>query len=160
VRRRTPDSEHAVPIMTENGADSLVHVSVPHSCPMCGGEVRRIRRRPADRVVSVFRPVIRCECRDRECGWNGLIDQSGSAASSWGSVVRSPAFLALAVVLAIPPLALLAWYLLSHATAEFAATERTGANEEARVAPSAVPERAPAVVREATPPGTASEKKP
>jgi hypothetical protein len=39
-------------------------------CPVCGGPLRRTRRRPVDRVLSWFVPVGRyCCC---ECPWVGL----------------------------------------------------------------------------------------
>jgi hypothetical protein len=41
-------------------------------CPVCDGEVHRIRRRTRDRLLSVFVPVRRYRCRNRECNWQGL----------------------------------------------------------------------------------------
>lgn len=46
----------------------FVHVS----CPVCGGPLHRIHRRPADRVLSLFVPVKRFQCKDHQCGWSGL----------------------------------------------------------------------------------------
>ena len=41
-------------------------------CPRCGSELHRIRRYWRDRVASVFVPVRRYRCKNRECGWRGL----------------------------------------------------------------------------------------
>jgi hypothetical protein len=41
------------------------------SCPCCGGPLTRIARRPADRFLSLFRPVNRYQCIVLECGWQG-----------------------------------------------------------------------------------------
>lgn len=38
-------------------------------CPRCGRRAMRIKRRGRDRLLSVFVPVIRCEC----CGRSFLI---------------------------------------------------------------------------------------
>ncbi len=40
-------------------------------CPCCGGPLTRIARRPADRLLSLFRPVHRYQCIVLECGWQG-----------------------------------------------------------------------------------------
>jgi hypothetical protein len=40
-------------------------------CPCCGGPLVRIARRPADRLLSLFRPVNRYQCVVLECGWQG-----------------------------------------------------------------------------------------
>jgi len=39
-------------------------------CPNCGGDLRRIRRYPIDRLVSLVVPVRRFRCE--ECTWEGL----------------------------------------------------------------------------------------
>lgn len=41
-------------------------------CPRCGGDLRRIHRLPRDRLVNLYVPVRRYECRARECAWHGL----------------------------------------------------------------------------------------
>jgi hypothetical protein len=41
-------------------------------CPRCGGDLRRIHRHLADRMVNVFVPVGRYRCRNRDCRWHGL----------------------------------------------------------------------------------------
>jgi hypothetical protein len=41
------------------------------TCPRCGGPALRIRRRPIDRVLSLFRPVQRYQCIALECEWQG-----------------------------------------------------------------------------------------
>lgn len=40
-------------------------------CPRCGGPTRRIRRRAADRMWSLLRPVQRYRCHSPPCGWQG-----------------------------------------------------------------------------------------
>lgn len=40
-------------------------------CPVCGGALKRIRRRPVDRLVSLFRPVMRYRCTAPRCDWMG-----------------------------------------------------------------------------------------
>jgi len=42
------------------------------SCPVCGGPLHRIHRRRADRILSLFIPVKRFQCKDHQCGWSGL----------------------------------------------------------------------------------------
>jgi hypothetical protein len=41
-------------------------------CPHCGGELHRIHRRGLDRLVSLYVPVRRYQCRNRDCHWQGL----------------------------------------------------------------------------------------
>jgi hypothetical protein len=41
-------------------------------CPRCGSDLRRIRRRWRDRVVNLYVPVRRYQCRAAECTWHGL----------------------------------------------------------------------------------------
>ncbi|MCD6290876.1 MAG: hypothetical protein J7M34_10275 [Anaerolineae bacterium] len=41
-------------------------------CPVCGGPLHRIHRRPVDRLISLFVPVRRYRCRNRDCRWTGL----------------------------------------------------------------------------------------
>jgi hypothetical protein len=41
-------------------------------CPRCGGELHRIRRRGRDRLLSVYLPVRRYQCKNRDCDWQGL----------------------------------------------------------------------------------------
>jgi len=35
----------------------------------------RVRRRPVDRILSLFMPVARYRCWSYECKWEGLFDQ-------------------------------------------------------------------------------------
>jgi len=41
-------------------------------CPECGGELHRIHRHGSDRVISVFIPVRRYQCKNHDCRWRGL----------------------------------------------------------------------------------------
>ena len=41
-------------------------------CPRCGGRLRRVHRRRADRLLSKYVPVARYRCASRECHWEGL----------------------------------------------------------------------------------------
>jgi hypothetical protein len=41
-------------------------------CPRCSGDLQRIHRHRLDRLVSVFVPVGRYRCRNRDCLWQGL----------------------------------------------------------------------------------------
>jgi hypothetical protein len=41
-------------------------------CPRCGGGVHRVHRRWGDRIVSLFVPVRRYRCSNRECRWCGV----------------------------------------------------------------------------------------
>lgn len=41
-------------------------------CPRCGSDLRRIHRRFLDRLLSLFVPVRRYRCRNRDCWWCGL----------------------------------------------------------------------------------------
>jgi hypothetical protein len=45
----------------------------PVMCPKCGRHALRIRRRPLDRVVSVFGTVWRFRCSDPACDWAGNV---------------------------------------------------------------------------------------
>ncbi len=42
------------------------------TCPVCGGPLYRIHRRPRDRVIAWFVPVKRYRCKNHDCGWSGL----------------------------------------------------------------------------------------
>ncbi len=42
------------------------------ACPVCGGELRRVRRTFLDRVISQFVPVRRYSCKNPDCRWTGL----------------------------------------------------------------------------------------
>lgn len=41
-------------------------------CPRCGSELTRIHRRRSDHWLSVFVPLRRFQCKNRECAWRGL----------------------------------------------------------------------------------------
>jgi hypothetical protein len=41
-------------------------------CPVCGSGLHRIHRRGRDRVVNLFVPVRRYQCRNHDCRWRGL----------------------------------------------------------------------------------------
>ncbi len=41
-------------------------------CPQCGADLSRIHRRRRDRALSLFVPVRRYQCKNRECRWSGL----------------------------------------------------------------------------------------
>ena len=45
-------------------------------CPHCGGDLMRIRRRPVDRLLSVFVPVRRFRCVNFRCIWEGNVRRS------------------------------------------------------------------------------------
>ena len=45
----------------------------PVLCPRCGAWANRIRRRPVDRVVSIFGTVWRFRCSNAECNWRGTV---------------------------------------------------------------------------------------
>ena len=40
-------------------------------CPRCGSELQRVHRHSIDRAISIFVPVRRYRCANRECGWSG-----------------------------------------------------------------------------------------
>jgi hypothetical protein len=44
------------------------------SCPKCGADIKRTRRKRFDRIISkiIFVPFHRYFCSDYECGWSGL----------------------------------------------------------------------------------------
>jgi hypothetical protein len=50
-------------------------------CPHCGGNLMRIRRRPVDRLFSVFVPVRRFRCVDLRCIWEGNVRRSRGTVS-------------------------------------------------------------------------------
>jgi hypothetical protein len=41
-------------------------------CPVCGSDLHRIHRRGRDRMVDLFVPVRRYQCRNHDCQWRGL----------------------------------------------------------------------------------------
>jgi hypothetical protein len=41
-------------------------------CPRCGSELHRIHRRFRDRLLGLFLPVRRYQCKNRDCRWHGL----------------------------------------------------------------------------------------
>jgi hypothetical protein len=53
-------------------ATSYAHIA----CPICGSAVQRVRRRPTDRLLSLFAPVRRFRCADSDCGWEDRVRRS------------------------------------------------------------------------------------
>ena len=41
-------------------------------CPRCNGDLHRIHRRWRDRVLNLFVPIRRYQCKNHDCGWRGL----------------------------------------------------------------------------------------
>ena len=41
------------------------------ACPQCEQALDRIRRRPIDRLTSLFAPIRRYRCRNFTCRWEG-----------------------------------------------------------------------------------------
>lgn len=52
---------------------SYAHSRHAHRCPSCGDSIVRIRRRPLDRLHSIFVPVWRFACSDTGCSWTGTV---------------------------------------------------------------------------------------
>lgn len=46
------------------------------ACPRCGQPLRKTPRKPLDRLISNITPVGRYICRDRHCGWEGVLPRS------------------------------------------------------------------------------------
>jgi hypothetical protein len=42
------------------------------SCPRCGGDIHRVHRHTADRIINLFVPVRRYRCWNEACTWSGL----------------------------------------------------------------------------------------
>jgi predicted RNA-binding Zn-ribbon protein involved in translation (DUF1610 family) len=42
-------------------------------CPKCGEHLERIRRRPLDRLLSLFVKVHRYQCQNHHCQWEGVL---------------------------------------------------------------------------------------
>jgi hypothetical protein len=63
--RQSPASPGRIP---------LSYFKTALKCPDCGGFVVRIRRRPSDRILSVFKPVRRIGCAD--CNWQTRIPRT------------------------------------------------------------------------------------
>jgi hypothetical protein len=55
----------------------LIQRYAKHSCPVCGGHLRRRHRRWSDRLVSLLVPVGRYRCRNEECAWEGRRVKNG-----------------------------------------------------------------------------------
>lgn len=47
------------------------------ACPRCGSGLHRIHRRTADRLISLYVPVRRYECKNDDCRWQGLRVKAG-----------------------------------------------------------------------------------
>ena len=45
---------------------------VDAQCPRCGGGLQRVHRHSIDRAISIFVPVRRYRCTNRDCGWSGV----------------------------------------------------------------------------------------
>jgi hypothetical protein len=43
------------------------------TCPCCGESIQRVRRRLLDRVISLWKPVVRLRCDAPACGWEGRV---------------------------------------------------------------------------------------
>lgn len=43
------------------------------ACPQCRSPLRRVQRRPIDRLLSRWVPVRRYRCRAMACDWMGLL---------------------------------------------------------------------------------------
>ena len=41
-------------------------------CPRCGGGLQRVHRHSIDRAISIFVPVRRYRCANRDCDWSGV----------------------------------------------------------------------------------------
>lgn len=41
-------------------------------CPECGSELHRIHRHTLDRIIGVYVPVRRYQCKNHDCRWRGL----------------------------------------------------------------------------------------
>ena len=42
------------------------------TCPTCGSELHRTHRTRLDRIINIFVPARRHQCKKHECGWSGL----------------------------------------------------------------------------------------
>jgi hypothetical protein len=42
------------------------------ACPRCESDLHRIHRRPGDRLLNLFVPVRRYQCKNRDCRWRGI----------------------------------------------------------------------------------------
>lgn len=61
--------------------------------PQCSKPLRRIRRTPVDRLLSLFAPRKRYRCRTWGCGWEGTIrDEAATPVNpASGPLPRNPA---------------------------------------------------------------------
>jgi hypothetical protein len=46
-------------------------------CPACGSELHRVRRQWYHRVLNIYVPVRRYQCKNRDCQWRGLRVRTG-----------------------------------------------------------------------------------
>ena len=61
---------------------SYVSAASKHTCPLCGeGDLMRIRRRPIDRLFSLFGARHRYRCFNNECLWQGNLRTHGHAST-------------------------------------------------------------------------------
>lgn len=52
--------------------------AILHSCPLCDESLIRVRRRPLDRLISLFVPVERYRCLGFSCNWEGNLRIAGA----------------------------------------------------------------------------------
>ena len=45
------------------------------SCPRCRCATQQVPRRWTDRLLSLWMPVLRYQCRSLVCGWQGLLQR-------------------------------------------------------------------------------------
>lgn len=78
------DKTPRYPLQTDAGSASS------HPCPTCGGKIHRMRRRPIDRVTSLWAEKRRYRCANFSCRWEGNLALDRNAALRHGRRQRLP----------------------------------------------------------------------
>jgi len=52
------------------------------TCPCCRSRLQRVRRGFADRLLSLFVPVLRYRCGSATCGWEALLRRAPAPAGA------------------------------------------------------------------------------
>ena len=60
-----------MPVIPPSASSADYLSASKRACPQCGLALDRIRRRPLDRLTSLFAPVQRYHCRSFTCRWEG-----------------------------------------------------------------------------------------
>jgi hypothetical protein len=58
--------------------------SKAQTCPVCGSQLKRVRRSLLDRLISLFVPMERVRCASKVCSWEGRVHRGALGRFSRG----------------------------------------------------------------------------